>query len=74
MRELLASLIHDNVYLLRHPTIRVIHLARFVPGAMLPQLRACSGIDQRCRSRERGIAPCGLWRQNDGRSPSHTRP
>ena len=39
VRELLASLIHDNVYLLRHPTIRVIHLARFVPGAMLPQLR-----------------------------------
>ena len=40
VRELLASLIGDKVYLLHHPTIRVFHLARFVPTAMLPQLRA----------------------------------
>ena len=37
--ELLASLIHDIAYLLHHPTIRAIHLARFVPASMLPQLR-----------------------------------
>ena len=37
---LLTSLIRDNVYLRGHPTIRVVHLARFVPEAMLPQLRA----------------------------------
>ena len=40
VRGLLASLIRDNIYLLHHPTIRAFHLARFVPGAMLPQLRA----------------------------------
>ena len=40
VRELLDSLIRDNVYLLHHPTIRVVHLARFVPEAMFPQLRA----------------------------------
>ena len=39
MSELLASLIRDKVYLLHHPTIRVVHLARFVPEAILPQLR-----------------------------------
>ena len=38
--ELLAWLSRENVYLLRHPTIRVVHLARFVPEAMLSQLRA----------------------------------
>ena len=38
--ELLDSLIRDNVYLLHHPTIRVLHFARFVPEALLPQLRA----------------------------------
>ena len=37
--ELSASLIQDNAYLLDHPTIRAIHLARFVPASMLPQLR-----------------------------------
>ena len=40
VRELLDSLIRDNVYLVHHPTIRVFHFARFVPEAMLPQLRA----------------------------------
>ena len=40
VRELLSSLVRDHVFLLRHPTIRVFHLARFVPEAMLPQLRA----------------------------------
>ncbi len=40
VRELLDSLIRDNVYLLHHPTIRVLHFARFVPEALLPQLRA----------------------------------
>lgn len=39
VRELLASLIRDSAYLLHHPTIRVIHLARFVPAVMVPQLR-----------------------------------
>jgi len=38
--ELLACLIRDNVYLLHHPTIRVVHLVRFVPEAMRPRLRA----------------------------------
>ena len=38
--ELSGSLSRENVYLLRHPTIHVVHLARFVPRAMLPQLRA----------------------------------
>lgn len=40
LRELMASLTRDNAYLVHHPTIRVIHLARFVPVAMVPQLRA----------------------------------
>ena len=40
VRELLSSLVRDNVYLLRHPTIGVLDLARFVPGALLPELRA----------------------------------
>ena len=40
VRELLASLSRENVYLLHHPTIRVFQLARFVPEAMLSQLRA----------------------------------
>ena len=40
VRELLDSLIRDNVYLLHHPTIRVFHFGRFVAEAMLPQLRA----------------------------------
>ena len=39
VRELLASLVRSKVYLLRHPTIRVPHLARFVPESMLPELR-----------------------------------
>ena len=39
VRELLASLIREKVYLFRHPTIRVLYFARFVPGAMLPELR-----------------------------------
>ena len=38
--ELTDSLIRDNTYLLRHPTIRVAHLALFVPATMLPKLRA----------------------------------
>jgi hypothetical protein len=38
--ELLASMVNDYTYLLRHPTIRAIDLARFVPESMLPQLRA----------------------------------
>lgn len=38
--ELMASLIRDVAYLVHHPTIRVINLARFVPAAMVPQLRA----------------------------------
>jgi hypothetical protein len=37
--ELLTSLIQHNAYLLHHPTIRAVHLARFVPASMLPQLR-----------------------------------
>ena len=40
VRELLSSLVRDNVYLFRHPTIGVLDLARFVPEALLPQLRA----------------------------------
>ena len=40
VRELLSSLVRDNVYLLRHPTIGVLDLARFVPEALLPELRA----------------------------------
>jgi hypothetical protein len=40
LRELMASLARDNAYLVHHPTIRVIHLARFVPVAMVAQLRA----------------------------------
>ena len=39
VHELLSSLIHNNVFLLRHPTIGVLHLARFVSGAVLQQLR-----------------------------------
>ena len=39
VRKLLDSFVRDNVYLLHHPTIRVIHFARFVSGSMLPQLR-----------------------------------
>ena len=38
--ELTDSLIRDNAYLLRHPTIRVVHFALFVPDTMLPKLRA----------------------------------
>jgi hypothetical protein len=37
---LLAALAQDNTYLLLHPTIRVIDLARFVPSEHLPRLRA----------------------------------
>ena len=37
--ELLTSLVRDNLYLLRHPTIRVFHLARFVTDEVLPTLR-----------------------------------
>ena len=40
VEELLASLVRDKVYLLHHPTIRVFNLARFVPSAMPPHLRA----------------------------------
>lgn len=39
VRELLASLACDSVYLLSHPTIGVLDLARFVPEALLPELR-----------------------------------
>ena len=39
VRELLALLIREKVYLFRHPTIRVLYFARFVPGVMLPELR-----------------------------------
>ena len=39
MRELLSSLVRDSVYLLSHPTIGVLDLARFVSEALLPQLR-----------------------------------
>ena len=39
VRELLASLIREKIYLLHHPTIRVLYFARFVPSAMLPELR-----------------------------------
>ena len=40
VHELLDSLSRKNVYLLHHPTIRVVHLARFVPEVMLSHLRA----------------------------------
>ena len=40
VRELLSSLVRDNVYLLRHPTIGVVDLARFLPEALLPELCA----------------------------------
>ena len=40
VRGLLSSMLRDKVYLHHHPTIRVDHLARFVPEAILPQLRA----------------------------------
>ena len=39
VRELLALLIREKVYLFRHPTIRVLYFARFVPDVMLPELR-----------------------------------
>lgn len=38
--ELLASMVQDRAYLLHHPTIRSVNLARFVPESLLPQLRA----------------------------------
>jgi len=40
VNELLASMVNDRTYLLHHPSIRAIDLARFVPAGMLPQLRA----------------------------------
>ena len=39
VRELLSSLVRDGVYLLSHPTIGILDLARFVSEALLPQLR-----------------------------------
>ena len=33
-------MVNDHTYLLHHPTIRAIDLARFVPDSMLPPLRA----------------------------------
>ena len=43
VRELLSSLVRDNVYLLHHPTIGVLDLARFVPEPLLPELRVEMG-------------------------------
>ena len=40
VRELLTSFIQDGAYLVHHPTVRVVDLARFVPTALLPELRA----------------------------------
>ena len=43
VRELLSSLVRDNVYLLHHPTIGVFDLARFVAEPLLPELRVAMG-------------------------------
>ena len=61
VRGLLASLIREKVYLLRHPTIRVLYLARFVPGAMLPELRPAleSANDIEAANTALLLAACG---------------
>ena len=58
---LLVSLIRDNVYLLVHPTIHVFHLARFVPVAILPRLRAAveSTNDVEAANAALLLAACG---------------
>ena len=68
VRELLASLIGDKVYLLQHPTIRVLYLARFVPGAMLSELRHAvkSTNDIEAANAALLLAACGDKTMADG--------